>query len=319
MTRMTRKAVFSVALFGLAIALAVPFAGLRAEEKSGVANSATRPASVAEPPKASAGTEPKQTAGAASGQAGPNDKGVSVEAKAAPAKTIGDTRQPAPSSHGVAKAPPGAADDGHSANYMERLQTCSAIWCAKSVQTELHLTDPQKEQLTALAHTPQPPTSSPQKRTEAAERSYRRLEAILLPKQLDRARQIAMQFEGASAFLDTDVIKALEITGDERSKMQAVLAHPVQLSKEQEQALAERLNKALERTGGGRSGTQAVLSDHDHLSKEQEQAFREQANAVFNKDPAAICELQTAAQKTMLDEFLKVLSRTTGKIREHDW
>jgi beta-lactamase regulating signal transducer with metallopeptidase domain len=313
-TRMTRKAVLSVALFGLAIALAVPLAGLRAEEKSGAANSAAKPAPAAEPPKTSAGTEQKPTTDAMVKQPAPKDKGVSAEAKAASAKTTGSATQPPTSAHGGGKVTPEPADDGHNASHMERLQRFTAMWCAKSVQDELHLTDRQKEQLTAIARTPQPASSSPQERTEAAQRSYRRLQAILLPKQLDRAREIAIQFEGGLAFFDTDVIKALELTGDERSKMQAILKHPIHLSKEQEQAVAERINKALERAGDGRSGTHLVLSDHGHLSKEQEQAQQERArqeqvDAAFNADPAAYCEVATALQKAMLDDFLKFLSR----------
>ncbi len=141
----------------------------------------------------------------------------------------------------------------------------------ESVQKELHLTEQQKERLIAMQRRPEPLLTSPKERTAQIQRGYQQLQAILHPNQLDRAREIALQFEGAPAFIDADVIKALEITSDQRTKMQTTYHNAINAAR-----------KAYGRP------------DTANLSQEQQRALLEQANAI---------------QKTLLDKFLKLLSR----------
>ena len=54
---------------------------------------------------------------------------------------------------------------------------------------------------------------------EASKKITEELEVILLPEQLERARQIAVQQQGVNAFFDVVVIKKLELTEDQQAKL----------------------------------------------------------------------------------------------------
>ncbi len=149
-----------------------------------------------------------------------------------------------------------SADEESSENNAEMrlLRFFSFQWRLATVQEELHLTDRQKEQITALFARPEPYLSDPKKRKEATEKSYQRLQVILLPKQLVRAGEIALQAEGTQALYDQDFVKALVITGDQQTELRAIYreaidalgkknpspADPTKLSKEQMRALMEQ-------------------------------------------------------------------------------
>ena len=50
----------------------------------------------------------------------------------------------------------------------------------------------------------------------------KKLGDILLPKQLERLKQIQLQVEGPSALSNADVVKALNITDDQKAKMKTI-------------------------------------------------------------------------------------------------
>jgi Spy/CpxP family protein refolding chaperone len=58
--------------------------------------------------------------------------------------------------------------------------------------------------------------------TKSQENTKKKLAEILLPKQLERLQQLQIQAEGAQALSNPDVVKALDITSDQQSKMQTI-------------------------------------------------------------------------------------------------
>ncbi len=162
------------------------------------------------------------------------------------------------------------------ANDMERVESLTILWCVESGQRELHLTDQQEKQL-KKPRDPEPYLTAPKERAAQIQRGYQRLQAILLPKQLDRAKEMALQMEGAAAFFDADVIKALELTGDQRSEMRTIY---------------RELNTAA--LNALRWENPEAFDDPRRLSNEQKQAMQEKGNAL---------------EKTLLEKFLKMLSR----------
>ena len=94
----------------------------------------------------------------------------------------------------------------------------------------------------------------------------------LAPETARSRREIGFEFEGAPAFFDADVIKALKITSDQRTKMQSIYRESTNAAQKEYPAFA----------------------DPAHLSKEQQRAMLEKTDAI---------------QKTLLDKFLKLLLR----------
>lgn len=61
-----------------------------------------------------------------------------------------------------------------------------------------------------------------QRMQEMNERAAAQLEEVLLPEQLERGRQIVLQQQGAAAFSDPKVIEKLELTDDQKKKIEEV-------------------------------------------------------------------------------------------------
>lgn len=188
----------------------------------------------------------------------------------------------------VSKDGPGASGEGKGeidvvetvplGSDSERLnQFFATRWRLESVEKELDLTDQQKKQLDALDRQPSEPYfSGTKERAAQVQRSYRRLQAILLPKQLDRAEEIAIQLAGPSAFFDADVVKALQITGDQRTKMHSMY-------RESTMAAMAAIRKEYP----------AAFADPRALSEKQQRALQEEGNAL---------------EKLILEKYLKLLS-----------
>ena len=64
---------------------------------------------------------------------------------------------------------------------------CRGAWPGRE---ELHVTDRQEQQLVDMLSHPEPYWSDQKLRNEATQRTYRKLQAILLPKQVDRAQEM---------------------------------------------------------------------------------------------------------------------------------
>ena len=100
------------------------------------------------------------------------------------------------------------------------------------VQKELEIVDDQKTKLTDLATAQRTamrdlgPDLSQEERTSKRQKiqedSLKKLGEILLPKQLERLKQIQLQVQGADALSNEDVVKALNITDDQKAKMKTI-------------------------------------------------------------------------------------------------
>jgi Spy/CpxP family protein refolding chaperone len=106
----------------------------------------------------------------------------------------------------------------------------------EKVQKELKLSDEQKEKIGELAKEMRPgrpadgDSLTPEERRakmdelrkKAREKVEKRLAEILKPEQLERMKQIHVQAMGAAALGNSDVVKALGITDDQRGKLKTL-------------------------------------------------------------------------------------------------
>jgi hypothetical protein len=99
------------------------------------------------------------------------------------------------------------------------------------VQKELEIVDDQKTKLTDLAAAQRTARQelmnlSQEERAPKAQAMQddlmKKLGEILLPKQLERLKQIQLQVEGPNALTSPDVVKALNITADQQAKMKTI-------------------------------------------------------------------------------------------------
>jgi Spy/CpxP family protein refolding chaperone len=99
------------------------------------------------------------------------------------------------------------------------------------VQKELEIVDDQKTKLADLATQQQTARQDLQNLSQEErapkiqknqEDSLKKLGEILLPKQLERLKQIQLQVQGADALSNEDVVKALNITDDQKAKMKTI-------------------------------------------------------------------------------------------------
>jgi Spy/CpxP family protein refolding chaperone len=102
------------------------------------------------------------------------------------------------------------------------------------VQKELEIVDDQKTKLTELSteqRTAMRDVFSNQdlsqedrqtKMRDLQDKFQKKLADILLPKQLDRLKQIQLQAEGAMALSNPDVVKALNLTTEQQDKMKTL-------------------------------------------------------------------------------------------------
>jgi len=99
------------------------------------------------------------------------------------------------------------------------------------VQKELEIVDDQKTKLADLAAQQQTAMQDLRnlsqeerqaKMPKIQEDSLKKLGEILLPKQLERLKQIQLQVQGADALSNEDVVKALNITDDQKAKMKTI-------------------------------------------------------------------------------------------------
>ncbi|MGA2059278.1 MAG: hypothetical protein ABSG67_02265 [Thermoguttaceae bacterium] len=99
------------------------------------------------------------------------------------------------------------------------------------IQKELEVVDDQKTKLTDLAAAQRTARQdlmnlSQEERAPKIqamqEDTLKKLGDILLPKQLERLKQIQLQVEGPTALSNDDVVKALNITDDQKAKMKTI-------------------------------------------------------------------------------------------------
>jgi Spy/CpxP family protein refolding chaperone len=109
----------------------------------------------------------------------------------------------------------------------------------EQLQKELKLTDEQKTRLVQLAMV----------RSGNHEATEKRLTVILKPEQLERLKQIQMQFDTASAIVKADVAKELGLTAEQRSKIAAV-------SKQTKEKALKELRGAKGAKGAAKAGDQ---------------------------------------------------------------
>jgi Spy/CpxP family protein refolding chaperone len=57
---------------------------------------------------------------------------------------------------------------------------------------------------------------------EETAKTEKKIEGILLPKQLERIKQIQLQVQGVAALANPDVAKALELTADQQAKVKSI-------------------------------------------------------------------------------------------------
>jgi hypothetical protein len=97
----------------------------------------------------------------------------------------------------------------------------------EKVQKDLEIVADQKTKLAALnvrdIYTSLPQDLPPEERgAKMLEAVMKKLGEILLPKQLDRLKQIQLQAEGAMALSNPEVVKALKITTEQQDKMKPI-------------------------------------------------------------------------------------------------
>ena len=112
----------------------------------------------------------------------------------------------------------------------------------EQVQKEIELVADQKEKITALATETREAMrakmgdmsnlSQEERRTkmegmrkemeEEAAKTQKKVEGILLPKQLERIKQIQLQVQGAMALANAEVAKALALTDDQQAKIKTI-------------------------------------------------------------------------------------------------
>ena len=112
----------------------------------------------------------------------------------------------------------------------------------EQVQKEIELVADQKEKVTALATETREAMlakmgdmsnlSQEERRTkmegmrkeieEETAKTQKKVEGILLPKQLERIKQIQIQVQGAMALSNAEVVKALALTDDQQAKIKTI-------------------------------------------------------------------------------------------------
>lgn len=105
----------------------------------------------------------------------------------------------------------------------------------EQVQKEIELVADQKEKITALNKETQDARAAARadmanlsqeerqaKMKEAAEKTEKKVEGILNPKQLKRMEQIQLQVQGGVALSNPKVVKALALTDDQQAKIKTI-------------------------------------------------------------------------------------------------
>ena len=105
----------------------------------------------------------------------------------------------------------------------------------EQVQKEIELVADQKEKVTALNKETQDARAAARadmanlsqeerqaKMKEAAEKTEKKVEGILNPKQLKRMEQIQLQVQGGVALSNPKVVKALALTDDQQAKIKTI-------------------------------------------------------------------------------------------------
>jgi uncharacterized protein (DUF2384 family) len=140
----------------------------------------------------------------------------------------------------------------------------------EKVQKELELVDDQKTKISTLAEDQrnamresfsalqglsgeERATKMQELARENQEKLMKKLGEILLPNQLERLKQIQVQAEGAMAFSNPDVVKALGLTTEQQDKIRTISQEAMaqrreamqNLSPEERQAKTRELNKEL--------------------------------------------------------------------------
>lgn len=133
----------------------------------------------------------------------------------------------------------------------------------EQVQKEIELMADQKEKVTALNKETQDARAAARaemanlsqeerqaKMKEAAEKTEKKVEGILNPKQLERMEQIQLQVQGGVALSNPKVVKALALTDDQQAKIKTI-------NDDARKAMADM------RSGGGRPSAE----DRDKMQK----------------------------------------------------
>jgi beta-lactamase regulating signal transducer with metallopeptidase domain len=100
---------------------------------------------------------------------------------------------------------------------------------SKSLQKELNLTAAQTERLIALSKATgdalgKEGSSMPQNsRISIVDKAFKELREILSPKQLDRAKEILIQYDSSMAFDRENIAKALELSDHQKSEIHGIL------------------------------------------------------------------------------------------------
>ncbi len=169
------------------------------------------------------------------------------------------------------------------------------------VQKELKVTDEQKEKIQKLAEEMRPAPraegeSRPsrdemqKKMKERAEKINKTLAEILKADQTERLKQIGLQVQGPRAFENPEVVKALQITDEQKTKVKDILSE----TRKQVQALGrpdpeatpadrkERLEKVQ------KIQKEATAKCVEALTPEQKKKFEELRGKPFEIDLSAL-------------------------------
>ena len=100
---------------------------------------------------------------------------------------------------------------------------------SESLQKDLNLTDTQKERLIALSNATgeafgkEGSSMSENIRVPIVDKAFKELREILSSKQLDRAKEILIQYDSSMAFDHEDIVKALELTDTQKSTIHGIM------------------------------------------------------------------------------------------------
>jgi nanoRNase/pAp phosphatase (c-di-AMP/oligoRNAs hydrolase) len=147
----------------------------------------------------------------------------------------------------------------------------------EEVQTELEVSPQQKEALVKMeeqARSERPDFGSFRDMSEAdrqamfekirkqAEEAKEQLQEVLLPQQLERLDQIALQIRGVQALDDAEVAAKLEITADQKKKL-------VEVRESQQEKMREQMRELFQGGGGGGGDPRAAFAKvREEMEKE---------------------------------------------------
>jgi Spy/CpxP family protein refolding chaperone len=153
---------------------------------------------------------------------------------------------------------------------------------SEQVQKELEMVDDQKQAVTKLRETAREEMRTAmdgaggdrpamqKKMAELREQNNKKLQAILLPEQFDRLKQLELQVQGASALAEKDVADALGLGEDQKAKLTSI--------REEFQAKRGEMFQ-----GGGGGDRQAMRGKMEELRKTES----DQMLAVLTADQKA--------------------------------